>query len=184
LVLPSEWLPVIWGGKEPEFQTEAEMRTVLGTIMGHYNEIVACLDAEPENFEPIFIEGPADEVIASDWAAGFLDAVALRANAWEPLITHDRAGIVLMPILLLTGDAEFDAGLDSAIDHKEFMMEVSDIIPACVAGIHEFWRNNRSHRKARTSRGRATEHRVAAIDTTAHIDRQHDRTGRQSHSQR
>jgi hypothetical protein len=33
LILPSEWLPVIWGGEEPEFQTEAEMRTVLGTIM-------------------------------------------------------------------------------------------------------------------------------------------------------
>jgi len=33
LILPSEWLPVIWGGAEPEFETEAEMRTVLGTIM-------------------------------------------------------------------------------------------------------------------------------------------------------
>jgi uncharacterized protein len=34
LVLPSEWLPVIWGGEEPVFETETEMRTVLGTIMG------------------------------------------------------------------------------------------------------------------------------------------------------
>jgi len=36
LILPSEWLPVIWGGDEPEFQTETEMRMVLGTIMGRY----------------------------------------------------------------------------------------------------------------------------------------------------
>ena len=57
LILPSEWLPVIWGGDEPEFKTEPEMRTVLGTIMGRYNEIVACLDSESENFEPIFMEG-------------------------------------------------------------------------------------------------------------------------------
>ena len=28
LILPSEWLPVIWGGEEPEFETEDEMRTV------------------------------------------------------------------------------------------------------------------------------------------------------------
>jgi uncharacterized protein len=41
LILPSEWLPVIWGGEEPEFETEDEMRTVLGTIMGRYNEIAA-----------------------------------------------------------------------------------------------------------------------------------------------
>ena len=85
LILPSEWLPVIWGGEEPEFETEAEMRTVLGTIMGRYNEIITCLDSEAENFEPIFLEGPEDEVIASDWAAGFLDAVALRPLAWGVL---------------------------------------------------------------------------------------------------
>jgi hypothetical protein len=30
LILPSEWLPVIWGGEEPVFQTEEEVRTVLG----------------------------------------------------------------------------------------------------------------------------------------------------------
>jgi uncharacterized protein len=81
LIMPSEWLPVIWGGGEPEFQTEAEMRTVLGTIMGRYNEIIACLDSDPEGFEPIFLEGAEDEVIASDWAAGFLDAVAPRPKA-------------------------------------------------------------------------------------------------------
>ena len=36
LILPREWLPVIWGGEEPEFHTDAEMRIVLGTIMGRY----------------------------------------------------------------------------------------------------------------------------------------------------
>jgi uncharacterized protein len=80
LILPSEWLPVIWGGEEPVFQTEDEMRTVLGTIMGRYNEIVACLDTNPDDFDPIFLEGPEGEVIASDWASGSIDAVALRAD--------------------------------------------------------------------------------------------------------
>jgi uncharacterized protein len=155
LILPSEWLPVIWGGDEPEFQTEAEMRTVLGTIMGRYNEIVTCLDSEPEDFEPIFLVGPEDEVIAFDWAAGFLDAVALRSNAWEPLITHDRAGIMMLPILLLNGEAELDAGADGAIDEEAFLAEVPAVIPACVAGIHDFWKKKRTHRKPRSSRRRS-----------------------------
>ena len=30
LISPSEWLPVIWGGEEPEFQTDAEKRGILG----------------------------------------------------------------------------------------------------------------------------------------------------------
>jgi len=159
LILPSEWLPVIWGGEEPEFETEAEMRTVLGTIMGRYNEIIACLDSNPEGFEPILLEGPEDEVIASDWVAGFLDAVALRPKAWEPLITHDRAGIMIMPILLLNGDAELDAGPDSVVDQEEFMAEVPDIIPACVAGIHEFGKNSGTHCKPQSSRGRSSHGR-------------------------
>jgi uncharacterized protein len=147
LVLPSEWLPVIWGGGEPEFETEAEMRTVLGTIMGRYNEIVACLDSEPENFEPILMVGPEDEVIACDWAAGFLDAVALRPKAWEALIKDERAGVMMLPILLLNGDAELHAEPDSTFNEEEFLAEVPDIIPACVAGIHEFWKGNPAHRK-------------------------------------
>jgi uncharacterized protein len=159
LILPSEWLPVIWGGGEPQFQTEAEMRTVLGAIMGRYNEIIACLDAEPENLEPIFLEGPEGEVIASDWTAGFLDAVALRTKAWEPLIAHARAGIMMLPILLLNGDAELDAGPDSAIDEDEFLADVPGLIPACVAGIHEFWKNNGTLPKTRSGRGRSSERR-------------------------
>jgi uncharacterized protein len=111
-ILPSEWLPVIWDGEEPEFASEDEMRTVLSAIMGRYDEIVTCLNDESKTFDPIFWEGPDGQVIAADWAAGFLDAVALRPKAWEPLITHHRAGIMMLPILLLNGDAEFDAGPD------------------------------------------------------------------------
>jgi uncharacterized protein len=124
--------------------------------MGRYNEIAACLNTDPDEFEPVFWEGPEGEVIASDWAGGFLDAVALRPKAWEPLIEHDRAGVVILPILLLNGDTELDTGPDSAIDADEFLAEVPDIIPACVAGIHEFWKNNATLRKPRSTRGRGS----------------------------
>ena len=128
---------VIWGGTEPEFETQEEMRTVLGTIMGRYNEIAACFNSDPEEFDPIFWEGPEGEVIASDWAGGFLDAVALRPQAWRPLIEDDRAGILLAPLFLLNGDMEI---ADSAADEDELLAEASDMIPTCIAGIHEFWR--------------------------------------------
>ncbi len=141
LILPSEWLPMIWGGDEPEFETEAEMRAVLGTIMGRYNEIVACLELRTGEFRADLYGGTRGRDNRLRFAAGFLDAVALRTNAWKPLIEHDRAGIMILPILLLNGDAEFDAGADSAIDEGEFLAEVPDIIPAYVAGIREFWKN-------------------------------------------
>jgi uncharacterized protein len=152
LILRSEWLPVIWGGEEPIFQTEDEMRTVLDTIIRRYNEIVACLDTDPDDFDPIFLEGPEGEVIASDWAGGFLDAVALRATAWEPLIRHRRSGVMMMPFLLLNNDAELSIGSDGAVNEDRFLAEVPDIIPACVVGIHAFWRN---YQKPPHGRGRS-----------------------------
>jgi hypothetical protein len=45
-------------------------------------------------------------VIASDWAGGFLDAVALRPKAWEPLIEDEGAGALMAPLFLLNGDME------------------------------------------------------------------------------
>ena len=151
LILPSEWLPVIRGGAEPQFKTEAEMQTVLGTIMGRYNEIAACFNTNPAEFDPIFLEGPEGEVIASDWAGGFLDAVALRPKAWEPLTKHHKGGMMMMPLLLLNGDAELDAGPDGVIHEDKFFAEVPDIIPVCIAGIHEFWKNHGGNHKPPSS---------------------------------
>jgi uncharacterized protein len=94
------------------------------------------------------LEGPEGEVIASDWAGGFLDAVALRATAWEPLIESDDAGILMTPLLLLNGDME----IDEAADESELMAQASDMIPTCIAGIHAFWRN---YRKPPSRRGRS-----------------------------
>jgi hypothetical protein len=71
------------------------MRTVLGTIMGRFN-------SDPIDCDPIFREGPEGEVIASDWAGGFFDAVALRPTAWEPLIEHQQGRMMMMPLLLFT----------------------------------------------------------------------------------
>ncbi len=148
LIPPSEWLPVIWGGEETLFHSEDEMRTVLGTIMGRYNEIAACLNTDPDDFEPIFLEGPEGAVNASDWADGFIDAVALRPTAWEPLMEHDCASILMAPLFLLNGDME----IDDAADENKLLAEASDIIPACITGIHAFWQN---YRESPSRRGRS-----------------------------
>jgi uncharacterized protein len=54
LVPRCEWLPVIWGDKEPQFESEDQIEKVLGIIMSRYNEIATCFDSDPEKFEPIF----------------------------------------------------------------------------------------------------------------------------------
>ena len=90
-ILPSEWLPAIWGGEEPVFEGAEQARTVIGAIMGRYNEILRVLATDPEAYAPLFWEDADGKVIAADWAEGFADALRLRPDAWRPLIEDREA---------------------------------------------------------------------------------------------
>ena len=148
LVMPSEWLPVVWGGAEPAFESVEEARLILGTIMGRYNEIVRALGAAPDEFDPAFWEGPDDGgVVVTDWAAGFLDAVLLRPKAWEPLVRHSEAGALILPLLVLGADDPERLPFGVRPPPKEQIEALhaigAEIIPDCVVGIHGFWRERR-----------------------------------------
>ena len=95
VVMPSEWLPHVWGGEEPVFDDHLQASAILGTIMGRYNMILRGVEAGV--FGPLFWETQDGTVIAADWAEGFMQAVALRADAWEPLMRSRRHGRLLFP---------------------------------------------------------------------------------------
>jgi uncharacterized protein len=67
LVMPSEWLPVIWEHEEPGFESTAHAESIIGLIMGRYNEIAAGFNADPEKFEPIVWRSPTGETIVMAW---------------------------------------------------------------------------------------------------------------------
>ncbi len=139
LVLPSEWMPAIWGGEAPEFADAAEAKAILGAIMGRYNEIIRQIAAD--TFAPIFWTTRDDTVIAADWAEGCLQAIMLRADAWGPLFKSKRDGHLLLPILALCGD-EHGASLVGLPSDEEdrIMAEATDFIPDCVTAIAKYWR--------------------------------------------
>ena len=136
LLLPSEWLPVVWGDDEPVFENAEQAQTVIGAIMSRYNEIRRVLDTDPEAYAPIFWEASDGEVIAADWAEGFADAVRLRPQAWQPLF-EDRQANLLTPIMLLCGEPEGGSPLDGDPE------EAAHHIPASVVGIDAFWKERR-----------------------------------------
>jgi uncharacterized protein len=151
LILPSEWLPAVWGGEEePVFEDAGQARTVIGTIMGRYNQILRVLDTDPEGYAPLFWEGPDGEAIAADWAEGFVDAIRLRPEAWRPLLEDREALVLLMPILALCGEAEGGSPLelDPEADAADLLAEAPELIPACVVGIDGFWKERRGRPKA------------------------------------
>jgi uncharacterized protein len=101
LIVPSAWLPLIWGGGEPEFATPEERNVILGTIMARFDEIVMRLGAGPQAFDPVFLEGAEGQIVVSDWAAGFMDAVILRAKAWAPILEQKEGRALMLPLLVL-----------------------------------------------------------------------------------
>jgi uncharacterized protein len=164
LVMPSEWLPAIWGGQEPVFEDEKQARTVLGAIMGRYNEILRVLDTDPDAYEPVFWEGPEGEVIADDWAEGFVDAIRLRPEAWRPLVEDPEAFVLLIPILALCGDEEGGSPLElDPEEDADLLDQAPDLIPVCVADMHGFWKE-RCGRPAAASTKRAKSPKVGRND--------------------
>lgn len=139
-----EWMQIVWGGDEPDFTSMTEAGVILGSITARYNEISARLDTEPEDIDPIFWIGPSGRVIIDDWAIGFVEAVRLRATAWEPLLRHREARSLIGPILLL-GTEEVEqppVGLHPLSDNEmdELLENGAEIIPDRLIKIRAFWR--------------------------------------------
>jgi uncharacterized protein len=145
LIMPSEWLPIVWGDEEPVFADDREAQAVFGGIMSRYNEILR--QVEDGTFQPVLWATSDDTVIAADWAEGFALAIGLRPKAWDPLFKAERHALLLFPILALCGDENGESvlGLDAEAE-DEIMEETPAILPACVMGIAEFWRERRAGR--------------------------------------
>lgn len=146
-IMPSEWLPVIWDGEEPEFDSEDEAGTILGTILGRYNDIAASLDTEPASFTPVFWEAADGTPVVEDWAHGFMHAVSLRTEAWEPVLRDEESAILLIPIGIIAGLAvpEIEEEMRLPDDAMEELLEDADMmLAACVVGLRAFWRDRPS----------------------------------------
>jgi uncharacterized protein len=146
LVEPSAWLPLIWGGDEPEFATPEEGEAIVAIIMARYKEIIARLDADLNGFDPVFLEGEEDQVIVADWAAGFMDAVILRAKAWQPILEDEEGRALMSPLLVLGSDNEqplFNAAPLPQNELQKVTADGANILMDTVPTIYQFWRERR-----------------------------------------
>jgi uncharacterized protein len=143
MIVPSEFLPVVWGGAQPKFADAAEAETILGSILGRYNEILEGLDSEPPSYAPVFWQDQAGNRITEDWAVGFMQAVAMRSDSWEPALHDDETAVLLIPIGIIAGLAEPAIGLTDADLSEQFlddlMARAADLLPGCVMGLRAFW---------------------------------------------
>ncbi len=141
----AEWLDEVWDHEEPAYADAAEEAAVRGAIIAHFATIEAALDASPLAYAPILWQDGAGATVAEDWAAGFMQAVSLRSDAWQPALADEDASLLLIPIASLAQAAvpEAERGepalTDDALDG--LIQDAEQVLPVCVSGLRRFWRD-------------------------------------------
>ena len=152
MLLPSEWLPVVWGGGSAGFADMAEAGEALHLLMGHYNACIARarFDGEdlPDSLSPLLwlpedpdAEQPDALDVGSDWAHGFFTAVELRPDAWQTWLEAEEWIDEIFGLLeqLATGEIapEEEGGVATAMTFKE-RMEIVASLPGMLADLHQY----------------------------------------------
>lgn len=150
-----EWLAEVWDNEEPEYADEAEQAAIEQAIFDRYAAIETGLDANPLGYAAILWQDEAGTTVAEDWAAGFMQAVTLRAKAWQPALADEDASMLLIPIASLAGMTlpEDERGGHAMTDDalEGLMQDAEQVLPVCVLGLRRFWRD-------RAAEGRMIRH--------------------------
>lgn len=89
LIPPSEWIPAIFGGVQPEYESRAQAGAVMSELMALNNEIVAPLAANPGGLPAgvVFRQPPLanfdDDAPLASWARGFAAGYQWIEESWE-----------------------------------------------------------------------------------------------------
>lgn len=151
VVPQEEWLAEVWDNEEPDYADEEEQEAVEQALADRYAAIEAGLDANPLAYTAILWQDEAGTTVAEDWAAGCMQAVTLRANAWQPALADEDASVLLIPIASLAGmtlpagERGGQAMSDEALDG--LMQDAEQVLPVCVLGLRRFWQERAADKR-------------------------------------
>ena len=99
LIMPSTWLPAIWGGEQdqPEWQSETELERFIDLVMRHSNDIATTLTYAAEDSFPIAPEFERDgerHPLIHEWCCGYLDGMEFAR--WPALPVREAAALALI----------------------------------------------------------------------------------------
>ncbi|MCT8999387.1 UPF0149 family protein [Chelativorans intermedius] len=126
LIMPSEWLPFVWGGGEgqtaPVFENAGQLESVTRLVMEHYN--ATANDLHRCRYAPVFeVDTRHDEVLWEFWIDGFALAMQLRPASWAELMEGDEdtqiaiAGLVALAEISRDESGLFGPDIDELVDN-------------------------------------------------------------------
>ena len=108
-ILPTAWMARLWGDDGPIFEDEAQINTVLGAVMIHYNTLIRDIDRSLKRLEadrivdyrPLFLSGdqkPTHDAVRT-WVRGFWRAITLAPETWNALVEDERTKTIITPFV-------------------------------------------------------------------------------------
>lgn len=96
----SEFLPPIFGGQMPHFNSKEQSDEILSILAEHWKHIVSKL-SEGTPYYPFLYSDQDMKCSANDWADAFLLGVQLRKDGWAELLDDQSEQSLLKGILML-----------------------------------------------------------------------------------
>lgn len=142
-VLPSEYLPVIWGGDlldEDAFPSIEAANATLSLILRHWNSIITELETDAIHL-PVIMEVPTGEVPGREWARGFMLGVDFDRPGWNELFQSDDEGqLIVIPIV--AGEVDPEWPHEPVTDEKSM-----ELLAYMAAGLGRSYRHFASRRR-------------------------------------
>jgi uncharacterized protein len=138
LLLPSQYLPVVWGtadGEGPVWDSLEQAEYAMQLMTKHWNAIAARRAASAEH-QPIIDQFPS-AMPGEEWADGFAAAIQMQGHAWDRMFDDRRADQVVMAILALCGDVPDDVQAELTTERRQGIL---DQLPTTLQMIAAFWR--------------------------------------------
>jgi uncharacterized protein len=151
MVMPSEYLPIVWGQENEEdglvFESEAQAQQIFSLLMRHWNTIATTLDAG-EPYEPLLYEYEVEgtrTAFGNDWAMGFMRGLLLHKEAWQTYLDDKEHTGTLMPIIALA--KEHNPKMVEEKFTPEQRAKMLKVLPACILMIYRYWQSYRTGAK-------------------------------------
>jgi uncharacterized protein len=162
LIPPSQWIPMVWGDFEPEFESEQEAQKVIMLMMEIMSSRASTLMESPQEYEPLFevriIDGK-EYPIVDEWCEGYMRGVSLAQDLW------DSAGLemqtLLTPIKAFTESTKWMA---HDLSTETELANVRNAITPNAQAIHAYWLQRREQFNPAASSVRRESPRVGRND--------------------
>jgi len=143
LILPSEWIPIVWGEQSPDFESAEQAETISALVIARYNQINFGLSQSPPAIEPLIMEDGNGDLLGEIWAAGFVTAIEIRAKSWMPIFDTDYAAAVSLVMALADPDRLSDVAEDDEAK-SALLNSITSELHIPITAIQTFWEQARS----------------------------------------